>query len=746
MPALSVERQRHRLRNATLSSAASLGLLLTGFVSPAYAELESQASPPAECSTLLDFEFDSTTITSAETVPSGALSHRGDPVGEHCLVTGHMNDRVSETDDQQYGIGFEMRLPNDWSEQYLYQGNGGLDGAVATALGTAGGSDSALQMGMAVISSDAGHDSSQNPGFGIDPQARLDYGYQAVDTLTPMAKALIETAYGTAPEYSYMAGSSNGGRHTMVGASRYTDEYDGFLAVAPGFNLPQAALAQLWGAQQWDTVSTDQDLDSALTQDERELVADAILEQCDELDGIADGMVFDSAACQETFDITQHVPTCESERNGSCLTEDQQHVISDIFNGATTTDGTAIYAPFPYDPGLTSADWGSWKFDAPISRDSVAIGYIFSSPPYAPELNSLRDFVLDLDVDEANESIYAASGEYTESAMEFMTPPDLTYQDLKANGGKMLVIHGASDGVFSMADTSAWYQELNEAHGGDASDFVQYYEVPGMAHTRGGPATDQHDSLAALINWVEKGEQPGALNAWVSSSNESVPESWSADRSRPLCAYPNTAFYTEGDPEVASSFECRAPEDIVQLDPQVTIDPNDVTAGETVTLTGTGYTPDATVTAGVTDENDGQLAKLEEISTDTDGAFSTTWKVPAATPAGQLTLTFTDDTDPSASASAALTVTETASEPSPSTTPESPAPTETAPSDTPPPTQPESSAPSPTVDTSKQAQNDDLATTGAAGIATLIAAAVLLLFLGTAALLYVRKRRAQRQH
>ena len=31
------------------------------------------------------------------------------------------------------------------------------------------------------------------------PSARLDYGYQAVGTLTPMAKNLIKSAYGNAP-------------------------------------------------------------------------------------------------------------------------------------------------------------------------------------------------------------------------------------------------------------------------------------------------------------------------------------------------------------------------------------------------------------------------------------------------------------------------------------------------------------------------------------------------------------------
>ena len=557
------------LRTIVASGAAALGLLLTGLSPPAHADITTDIVSAVACAGLTEFTFPATTITSASTVPSGALSHRGKPIAQHCRVTGHMSHRVSEVDGQEYAIRFEMRLPEDWSGQYLYQGNGGLNSKVTTALGTAGGSESALQLGMAVMSSDSGHTSSQNPTFGLDPQARLDYGYQATGTLTPLAKALIHTAYGSEPEFSYMAGSSNGGRHTMVGASRYADDYDGFLAVAPSFRRPQAAIAQLWGAQQWQTVATTTNLDSAFTRDERALVAQAILEQCDALDGLADGMVFDSANCQEIFNVAQHVPTCESDRDGTCLTGQQQRVIAKVFDGATTSDGSAIYSSFPYDPGLVSDSWASWQFKAPFTRDAAVLGYIYSAPPYAPALSSLGDFMLNLDIDEVNEAIYATSERYTESAVDFMVPPDLTYQDLQARGGKMLVLHGASDGVFSMEDTSSWYRDLQAAHGGDAADFVRYYGIPGMAHTRGGPATDQHDALTALINWVEHNEQPGALKAWVNPANKSLPSDWSPNRSRPLYAYPEIAFYTAGDPEHATSFECRTAESSGMLNPRV---------------------------------------------------------------------------------------------------------------------------------------------------------------------------------
>lgn len=574
----------HPRRLRWLFAASLTGLMSAAALSPAGAiPTDNVPAPELDCAALAEFEFENTTIDAVEEVAAGELAHRGNPIEAHCLVTGRMNERVSDVDGETYAIGFEMRLPQDWSGQYFYQANGGMDGSVVPALGAVGGSESALQLGMAVISSDAGHTGEQNPTFGLDPQARLDYGYQAVGTLTPMAKQLIEDAYGEAPAYSYFGGGSNGGRHTMVAASRYAEDYDGFLAIAPGFNLPQAATAQLWGAQQWITVATDDsDLNSALTADERGLIAEAILEQCDDLDGLADGMVQSLADCQEVFSVSEHVPTCEADRDGTCLTEEQKAVVTTVFAGAATSSGDSIYAPFPYDPGLVEPGWGFWKFTAPVALDSAAVGYVFSSPPYAPELPQLPGFAFSVDIDDANDSIYATDGTYQQSSMEFMTPPDLTYQDLAEQGGKMIVMHGASDGVFSMQDTADWYAGLE----GAAADSIRYFEVPGMGHVTGGPATDQHDSLAALISWVEGESRPEQLRAWVDPENASLPADWSTERSRPLCAYPEVAYYVDGDVESADSFSCAAeapgdpvpsPTATAEPSPTETADPSDPT-------------------------------------------------------------------------------------------------------------------------------------------------------------------------
>jgi hypothetical protein len=405
----------------------------------------AQAGTLANCTTLASsFAFANTTIDAATVVSEGTLKNAGTPIGEHCAVTGKMNRRTSAVDGQTYAIGFEMRLPKAWNGRLLYQANGGTDGMVSQAVGgfVGGGPlHNALQQGFAVISSDAGHSATQNPLFGLDPQARLDYGYMAVGTLTPMAKGLIKAAFGKGPDRSYIGGTSNGGRHSMVAASRYASEYDGFLAIAPGFNLPKAAVAQLYGAQQWAKVATDPaNLETALPQAERKLIANAILTKCDALDGASDGLVQDMDACQSAFDLARDVPTCTGDRNGSCLTPAQKTAIGNVYAGARNTKGDALYARWSYDPGISQTGWADWKFRNAVgaARDPVAVAFIFSSPPESTSiLSNTLGYALNFNFDTDAPKIFATSGIYTESTdrhFNHMRPSIAPQNSLRTTG------------------------------------------------------------------------------------------------------------------------------------------------------------------------------------------------------------------------------------------------------------------------------------------------------------------------
>ena len=516
-----------------------------------------------------------TVITGATTIAAGALTVAGQPVPEHCRLTGRMNDRVSAVDGNSYAISFEMRLPKAWNGRFFHQGNGGIDGSVATANTTFGGGalTSTLLQGFAVLSSDAGHSGSLGPAFGFDPQARLDYGYQAVGTLTPRAKQVIAIADGKGPDRSYFGGCSNGGRHTLVAAARYAQDYDGYLAGSPGYNLPLAALANIWGAQRYATVATGDPktpagLETAFTATERKMVAAAVLARCDALDGVTDGMVQNPKACQRKFDLARDVPTCSGDRDGTCLTAAQKTAIDPIFRGgATTSHGQPFYASFPYDAGLAGSGIASWEFNASLFRDSGAVGVIWKVPPSADAISDGPAFSLGLNIDTTLAELYATDATYTEAAMSFMTPPHVTdYNDVRSRGAKILVYHGVSDPIFSVFDTEAWWRGVRQGTHGPIDDFVRLYRVPGMGHCSGGPATDQADFITPLVQWVEHGQAPGAIVASArgpgnpGGANADVLADWSPARARPLCPYPAIARYKGkkgGDIESAASFDCK---------------------------------------------------------------------------------------------------------------------------------------------------------------------------------------------
>lgn len=528
------------------------------------------------CADLQEFEYANTSITSASLEAAGSLKVAGQDIAAHCLITGYMYPRVSPVDGQTYQIGFEMRLPLDWNGRFLYQGNGGTDGNIATATGQVGSGGpltNALHDGFAVISSDAGHNASQNPLFGLDPQARIDYGYGAITKLTPMAKNLIQAAYGKLPDRSYAGGTSNGGRHAMMAATRLSDQYDGILASTPGFHLPRAAAAQLYTAQQLRRVATDEnDLSTALTLSERKLLAQSILNQCDGLDGVNDGLVQDVEACRTAFDIHRDVPVCSSTRDGSCLSTDQIDVLANIYRGPVNATGEALYATQPFDPGLMGSNWASWKFDSSVgtARDPVAVGIIFQVPPDPSMMQSSRQFAFNFNFDVDYAKLSATNETYQESAMSFMIPPDeLNLDQLQQRGGKMIVVQGTADGVFSVDDTQNWYDKLLQKYQNNASGtaprFVRFFRVPGMNHSRGGIATDQFDALKALVNWVEYGQAPDRIIAGARGEgnasgqvNTELPSDWSTNRTRPLCPYPLIARYNgQGDSELAEHFSCK---------------------------------------------------------------------------------------------------------------------------------------------------------------------------------------------
>ncbi|SEG69766.1 tannase/feruloyl esterase family alpha/beta hydrolase [Marinobacterium lutimaris] len=512
-------------------------------------------------------------VTSAQPVAAT------DALPAHCSINAITAERVGE-DGKAYAVRFEMNLPDDWNGDFVHQFNGGIDGTVSPATGPLLGGNrenTALGRGYAVLSSDGGHDGQANPEaglagsgrFGFDPEARAFYGYKAVQVLTPIAKQIIHNYYDYDPRYSYGIGCSNGGRHGMVAASRLGDAYDGFLIGAPGFNLPKAGVQLAMDAQLLDSINGD--IRESLTAEDRSLVASAVLHACDNLDGLEDDMVSDTAACQATFNIDNYVcPVGETE---NCIDPQKAEVLKAIHAGPQDAKGRPIYSDWSWDAGIAGSNWSFWKVSSGLPfwdgypligiMGASSLAQIFTTPPtrVGPTGDDLVNYLLDFDVENGSRLINARRGKFHESAMSFMTPPDVDNPKMKKfqrGGGKMIIFHGVSDPIFSYNDTVNWYNRLDKNYKNGADQFVKLYPVPGMNHCSGGPATDDFDLFTRLVDWVESGDEPQAVTASLAEGNGERFSDWSPERTRKLCPYPQVAVYNgSGDPESAESFTCQ---------------------------------------------------------------------------------------------------------------------------------------------------------------------------------------------
>jgi feruloyl esterase len=71
-----------------------------------------------------------------------------------------------------------------------------------------------------------------------------------------------------------------------------------------------------------------------------------------------------------------------------------------------------------------------------------------------------------------------------------------------------------------------------------------------MGHCAGGPGTDSFDKVAAMEQWIEKGQAPDKIIA--SHLTNGV-----VDRTRPLCPYGKVAKWNgSGSTDDAANFAC----------------------------------------------------------------------------------------------------------------------------------------------------------------------------------------------
>jgi hypothetical protein len=594
-------------RTAILQGSVSIAALVaTAFVGThtSASAASSGIAPRASCAGLTGLTLPQTQILST-TQKTG-----------YCNVVGVINKRVSAQDPDHftYGIGFALNLPDTWFGRFEMMGGGGTDGSLnADPKGSAG---VELGQGFVVAANDGGHedrpanlvggyqDDDPNAGgaqhFGVDEQARVDYGYNGIEKTASISKLIIADYYGQQVNFSYLMGCSNGGRDGMVASQKFPNLFDGVVSQNPGFNLPQAGIGEAWNEQALASLATHTDangqpyIPDTFPPQDLEVASAAILSACDALDGLVDGIIDNYHACtKDKVFPALAAYTCgtgvhgSTAHGGTCLTAAQVTALKRIYAGPTNSQGKRLYSNWFWDAGIWDpptaggAGFATWNVGSigptvntalNLTLGAGAVPMIFVTPPVVTPVagpTGQEAYVFNFNFDTDAPKIFAETKDYPQSSMDFMTGVSLDLRSFREHGGKLIISASVNDGIFSGASIARWYREMNREMDGNADRFARLFMVPNMAHCGGGPATNDFavNELNAITAWVENGVAPQRIIAANHNTSSPFPngglfdpriaQNFPAGGTRPLCPFPQTTQYSgSGATNNATNFVC----------------------------------------------------------------------------------------------------------------------------------------------------------------------------------------------
>ncbi|WP_119154293.1 tannase/feruloyl esterase family alpha/beta hydrolase [Caldimonas tepidiphila] len=482
------------------------------------------------------------TVSSAATVPASPGGG-----GPYCQVEGRIHAVDAGTPD----IRFRLNLPAQWNGKALQMGGKGYNGILVPATGQI---DMApfrepLALGYATFGSDSGHVGNEaSAEFALDDEALLNFAWQHLKKTRDVATELMRRRYGEPPRRTYFGGASSGGREGLTAIQRFPADYDGVVAVAPSLSFTGVRLMGVKVGR-----ASYRNPGGFLPRSTQALLRDTGIRECDGLDGLADGLVSDVAACRARAEATLAGLRCP-RADGPCLSDAQIATVRLLHEGYTLpyalAHGRQGYPGYNILEGTDfSGPLGLGESPTVGTMPGVqANGYLFAQGDAYMKYFVSRDPDFDtLAFDVENPG--ALQQRIVElSGVVGATNPDL--REFAARGGKLILMHGLADEVISPDQTIDYYQTQVRLRGQAETDrFIRFYTVPGFGHG-GGRFVPFWDALGALDRWVERGEAPGTLEAIdIAAATQG--------RKRPMCLYPAfPAYRGAGSPDEASSFAC----------------------------------------------------------------------------------------------------------------------------------------------------------------------------------------------
>ncbi|MEA3102546.1 tannase/feruloyl esterase family alpha/beta hydrolase, partial [Caballeronia mineralivorans] len=484
-------------------------------------------SSAAACTALGGTKIAATSIgapSNGATVASATLVAASSTAGEYCQVNG----TIAPVDATAPNINFEVNLPTVWNKKALQYGGGGFDGTLITGLAALdmapAGSSTPLARGYVTFGDDSGHQSKSitDGSFAANDEALANYGGLTLKKTHDVAMLLLKARYGTAPAKTYFFGSSTGGRDGLTVIQRWPADYDGMVVNRPALNYTGLRLANvvlgralyLNGGSGWLDVNKTVLLENAVTK------------ACDTLDGVADGIISNVAACKLQAPAVLAALRCPAGKDtgDTCLSDAQIATVNTIAspmllpyplaNGLTRYAGYNILAGSVFAGPYTTRTFGNSPTPSNPAGKSDANQWVTGDQwvkyfiTRIPTFNSLT-------FDPLNPAAYQAQVQQV-SAQSDATNPDLSA--FIAKGGKAIITHGLADEIVSTDSSVDYYNALVQKFGQAFVDsFVRFYLMPGVGHGTG-PFLPQVDSLGALEQWVENSIVPETLTVTDSSA------------------------------------------------------------------------------------------------------------------------------------------------------------------------------------------------------------------------------------
>ncbi len=490
-------------------------------------------SMAATCESLASIALPGTTITLAQPVAAGEFTLPGRTFGgtpapavalkelpAFCRIAA----TLKPTDDSD--IKIEVWLPSaGWNGKLQAVGNGGWAGSISY-----GAMAEALYHHYATASTDTGHVGGSGSFALGHPEKVVDFGYRSEHEMTVKAKALIEAFYGNPARMSYWNGCSTGGRQGLKEAQRFPDDYDGIVAGAPANPRTHLAFGTMWIAH-----ANLKDPASYIPPAKYPAIHQAVLNACDALDGLKDGLITDPTRCHFDPQVIACKGADASADSSTCLTAPQMETVKKILSPSRNPrTGEEIY------PGLepgAELGWATLAGPVPFAAITDHFKYVvFKDPNWDwKTLNFDSDVALADKID--NETINAT---------------DANLKPFFGRKGKLLLYHGWADQNVAPQSTINYYKRVVDTVGGESktSDSIRLFMAPGMAHCGGGEGPNAFDMMTAITAWRENGGAPERIVASHSTAGK-------VDRTRPLCVYPQVAKYKgSGSIDAAENFSC----------------------------------------------------------------------------------------------------------------------------------------------------------------------------------------------